>query len=228
MFVRRPSYHWSALWRITLNGRIMAQRALPGEVREAVWMGCDGAPQGGPTLRGVDLRHVYQRLMVVARIPLPHGIPASAGLLAADSIGGSRGRVAWSFLRCAAAQAACGCRVDAEGLAEAARLSYRSISDLERGINHTPRRETARLLADALHLAGAQRKAFEAAARGGVRLGRLVPRQLPAAATGQAAELQALTDLLQEAAEGGTVVIWRSAERRGSARPPWRCTGRTR
>ena len=54
MFVRRPSYHWSALWRITLNGRIMAQRALPGEVREAVWMGCDGAPQGGPTLRGVD------------------------------------------------------------------------------------------------------------------------------------------------------------------------------
>ncbi len=44
-----------------------------------------------------------------------------------------------------------------EQLAEAAQLSYRSISDLERGINLTPRKETMRLLADALHLAGVER-----------------------------------------------------------------------
>ena len=53
-----------------------------------------------------------------------------------------------------------------EGLAEAASLSPRSISDLERGINLTARKDTARLLADALNLAGPQRALFEAAARG--------------------------------------------------------------
>jgi tetratricopeptide (TPR) repeat protein/transcriptional regulator with XRE-family HTH domain len=58
-------------------------------------------------------------------------------------------------------------RVDAgltqEELAEATRLSPRFISDLERGINLTPGTETARLLADALSLAGPARTAFEAA-----------------------------------------------------------------
>ncbi len=53
-----------------------------------------------------------------------------------------------------------------EGLAEAAGLSVRSISDLERGINQTARRETARLLADSLRLAGEVRAIFEACARG--------------------------------------------------------------
>jgi predicted ATPase/transcriptional regulator with XRE-family HTH domain len=53
-----------------------------------------------------------------------------------------------------------------EELAEAASLSPRSISDLERGINLIPRKETARLLADALSLAGPQRAVFEAAALG--------------------------------------------------------------
>ena len=55
-----------------------------------------------------------------------------------------------------------------EELAEAAGLSPRSISDLERGINLTARKDTARLLADALNLAGPQRALFEAAARGRV------------------------------------------------------------
>lgn len=55
-----------------------------------------------------------------------------------------------------------------EELAEAARLSTRSVSDLERGINHTARKETARLLAEALNLTGPDRAAFEAAARGRV------------------------------------------------------------
>ena len=53
-----------------------------------------------------------------------------------------------------------------EELAEAAALSPRSVSDLERGINLTARKDTARLLADALGLAGPQRALFEAAARG--------------------------------------------------------------
>jgi transcriptional regulator with XRE-family HTH domain len=64
-----------------------------------------------------------------------------------------------------------------EGLAQEAGLSPRSISDLERGINVTARRETARLLADALGLAGPARAAFEAAARGrGAADGHLAPR----------------------------------------------------
>ena len=53
-----------------------------------------------------------------------------------------------------------------EELATAAKLSARAISDLERGVNHTARKETARLLADALGLAGTARAGFMAAARG--------------------------------------------------------------
>jgi predicted ATPase/transcriptional regulator with XRE-family HTH domain len=53
-----------------------------------------------------------------------------------------------------------------EELAEAASLSPRSVSDLERGVSLTARKDTARLLADALGLAGPQRALFEAAARG--------------------------------------------------------------
>lgn len=55
-----------------------------------------------------------------------------------------------------------------EELAEAAGVSHRSISDLERGIHRTARKDTARLLADALDLVGAARAEFEAAARGRV------------------------------------------------------------
>src|SRR5215813_1017682 len=53
-----------------------------------------------------------------------------------------------------------------EELAEAARLSPRSVSDLERGIHRTARRDTALLLAEALHLADSERVLFVAAARG--------------------------------------------------------------
>jgi tetratricopeptide (TPR) repeat protein/transcriptional regulator with XRE-family HTH domain len=55
-----------------------------------------------------------------------------------------------------------------EQLADAARLSPRSISDLERGIHQTARKDTARLLADALNLVGEARTEFEATARGRV------------------------------------------------------------
>jgi tetratricopeptide (TPR) repeat protein/transcriptional regulator with XRE-family HTH domain len=51
-------------------------------------------------------------------------------------------------------------------LAEAARVSQRAISDLERGINRTARKDTALLLAGALGLDGQARDSFVAAARG--------------------------------------------------------------
>jgi transcriptional regulator with XRE-family HTH domain len=108
-----------------------------------------------------------------------------------------------------------------EELAEAASLSPRSVSDLERGINLTARKDTARLLADALGLTGPERARFEAAARGrapveapaagdGVAGGsaaatRTLPRDI-AAFTGRAAELERLTGALAGAAAGGGVV----------------------
>jgi transcriptional regulator with XRE-family HTH domain len=52
-------------------------------------------------------------------------------------------------------------RLTQEELAEAASLSPRSVSDLERAINRTARKDSARLLADALQLSGAMRVAFE-------------------------------------------------------------------
>ena len=56
-----------------------------------------------------------------------------------------------------------------EELAEAAGLSPRSVSDLERGINRTARKDTAVLLAGALGLADPARGVFIAAALGQVR-----------------------------------------------------------
>ncbi|HKV84373.1 MAG TPA: AAA family ATPase [Ktedonobacterales bacterium] len=52
-----------------------------------------------------------------------------------------------------------------EELGEKAGLSAKGIGDLERGARQTPRRETVRLLAEALGLAERQRATFEAAAR---------------------------------------------------------------
>jgi predicted ATPase/DNA-binding XRE family transcriptional regulator len=53
-----------------------------------------------------------------------------------------------------------------EELAEAAQVSQRAVSDLERGINRTARKDTAVLLADALGLDGRARELFVSAARG--------------------------------------------------------------
>ena len=110
-----------------------------------------------------------------------------------------------------------------EELAEAASLSYRSVSDLERGINLTARNETARLLASALGLAGRERERFEAAARGRaaaeevltVRSGpeggsaaaatRTLPRDV-AGFTGRSAELGRLLAKLHDAPSSGGVV----------------------
>ena len=70
-----------------------------------------------------------------------------------------------------------------EDLAEAAGVSTRSVSDLERGINRTARKDTAGLLADALSLTGQPRVLFIAAARG-----RAPAEDVLAAIRGQAAE----------------------------------------
>jgi predicted ATPase/DNA-binding XRE family transcriptional regulator len=96
-----------------------------------------------------------------------------------------------------------------EELAAAADLSPRSVSDLERGINRTARKDTARLLADALGLTGPARALFEAAARGRATAvaalaahGPLTPRpnNLPAQLTafiGRARELSDVRALVE-------------------------------
>ena len=84
-----------------------------------------------------------------------------------------------------------------EELAEAAALSTRTVSDLERGVNLTARNETARLLADALALDRQERAGFLAAARGGdpgagaAAATRALPRDI-ASFTGRAGELRQL------------------------------------
>ncbi len=106
-------------------------------------------------------------------------------------------------------------RLTQEELAEAAALSPRSVSDLERGIAATPRRETIRLLADALGLTGPARAEFEAVARGrpvpigtgtggAARATRTLPRDI-ASFTGRQQELKQLVDAA--AGAGGVVGI---------------------
>jgi len=117
-------------------------------------------------------------------------------------------------------------RLTQEELAEAASLSPRSVSDLERGINRTARKDTAVLLAQALGLDGVVAELFVAAARGrgpaqdvvaaiqGAAPGAFAAaatRGLPrdtASFTGRRAELDRLADGLEGlAADGGIVGI---------------------
>ncbi len=111
-----------------------------------------------------------------------------------------------------------------EELADAARVSQRAVSDLERGINRTARKDTALLLAGALGLDGPVRELFIAAARGrgppgavlAARQGgvpgafaaaatRALPRD-SAAFTGREAELARLAGGLDGLSAGGGVV----------------------
>ena len=78
-------------------------------------------------------------------------------------------------------------RLTQEELAEAAGLSSRSVSDLERGINRTARKDTAVLLADALSLTGQVRVLFAAAARGRAPAAEVLAARLDGAADGSAA-----------------------------------------
>ena len=102
-----------------------------------------------------------------------------------------------------------------EELAEAAGVSPRAVSDLERGMVATPRQDTVRLLADALQLSSQERIEFEAAARGHTATGRAGARGVAAAArtlprdiasfTGRRHELAELADAA--AGAGGVVSI---------------------
>jgi transcriptional regulator with XRE-family HTH domain/tetratricopeptide (TPR) repeat protein len=101
-------------------------------------------------------------------------------------------------------------------LAEAARMSPRSVSDLERGVASTARNANARSLADALRLAGPVREAFEAAARGRVPASgfaaagraeapvRALPRDI-ASFTGRDAQWEQLIQALPDRADDAAV-----------------------
>ncbi|HEY2552125.1 MAG TPA: helix-turn-helix transcriptional regulator [Streptosporangiaceae bacterium] len=109
-----------------------------------------------------------------------------------------------------------------EALAGAAGVSARSVSDLERGINRTARRDTARLLADGLNLTGDDRARFEAVARGTAASGavkveapvpgedvsagtRTLPRDI-ASFTGRESEVMQLMAEMSAAVDDGGVV----------------------
>ena len=116
-------------------------------------------------------------------------------------------------------------RLTQEELAEVARLSPRSVSDLERGISRTARKDTAGLLAEALSLTGPVREAFVAAARGrspaadvlAARTGAApavfaappageLPSD-PASAAGRQTEVEHLLEMLVRAVTDGVVMV---------------------
>ncbi len=116
-------------------------------------------------------------------------------------------------------------RLTQEELAEAAGLSPRSVSDLERGINRTARKDSARLLAGALGLDGDVREVFIAAARGRAPAAEVLAAQRAEGAavrtaaatrslprdiggfTGREPELARLLGMPASAADGGLVGI---------------------
>ena len=118
-------------------------------------------------------------------------------------------------------------RLTQEELADAAGISTRAVSDLERGVNQTAQKETARLLAGALGLDGQAAEMFVAAARGRAPAGEVLAarpgtdagtfaatptRALPrdtATFTGRRAELAGLLGVVDAtAASGGVVGIY--------------------
>ena len=117
-----------------------------------------------------------------------------------------------------------GAQLTQEELAEAAGISPRSVSDLERGIHHTARKDTAVLLAGALGLTGLARALFVTAALGrgpaaqvlaalrgdapaaaAAVASRTLPRDT-ASFTGRERELARLVAAITPAATGGGVV----------------------
>ena len=106
-------------------------------------------------------------------------------------------------------------RLTQDELAAATGLSHRSISDLERGIATVPHRETIRLLADGLGLAGQTRAEFEAVGRGrpvpvtqavgGTEAIRTLPRDITSF-TGRRQELDQLV-AAAAAADGPSAVV---------------------
>jgi transcriptional regulator with XRE-family HTH domain len=95
-----------------------------------------------------------------------------------------------------------------EELAAAAGVGLRTVGDVERGVVTSPQRDTVRLLAGALGLAGLARDQFEATARG-----RMVPggvaaaiRTLPRDIVSFTGRQQELEQLVEAAAGAGGVV----------------------
>jgi tetratricopeptide (TPR) repeat protein/transcriptional regulator with XRE-family HTH domain len=103
-------------------------------------------------------------------------------------------------------------RLTQEELAEAAGLSPRTVSDLERGVSRRAHRDTARLLADALHLTGPARARFEAVARArdpgdaGPGAAAAATRTLPRDVASFTGRQQELEQLAAAAAGAGGVV----------------------
>src|SRR5947209_1535692 len=83
-------------------------------------------------------------------------------------------------------------RLTQEELAERAGLSPRSVSDLERGINRTARKDSALMLASALKLTGPVQEAFVAAARGRGEPARVLAVRSEAAPESSAAAVRTL------------------------------------
>jgi DNA-binding XRE family transcriptional regulator len=103
------------------------------------------------------ISHIFAPLCaaVLLYVPLP-GASARARLLEEHAVWGLRGR------QVKRERMAHG--LTQEALAERAGLSARAISDLERGVNRAPRKETLRLLAEALQLTSESRAQLEEAA----------------------------------------------------------------
>jgi transcriptional regulator with XRE-family HTH domain len=97
-----------------------------------------------------------------------------------------------------------------EGLAERSGLSPRSIQNLESGRVSRPRRESVRLLADALGLAGRPRAEFEHAARLGT------PTPITEAASHRGVQGTVADNLRQLVAQAGREG-WRPVDLRGLA-----------
>jgi non-specific serine/threonine protein kinase len=93
-----------------------------------------------------------------------------------------------------------------EELAEAAGLSPRSVSDLERGISRTAHKDTALLLAGALELEGPRRELFVAAARGKAPAAEVLRQHVPPVPSAAGHNLPApLTSLVGRDQELGDV-----------------------
>ena len=117
-------------------------------------------------------------------------------------------------------------RLTQEELAQAAGISTRAVSDLERGINRVPHKDTARLLAGALGMNGPSGELFVAVARGRAQSSEMLSvgpdpapgsfaaaasRSLPrdiASFTGRQAELARLLDEIDIPAAAGIIDIW--------------------
>jgi transcriptional regulator with XRE-family HTH domain len=97
-----------------------------------------------------------------------------------------------------------------EQLAEKARLSCRTIGDLERGLNLTPRKDTLLLLLDALGVQGEERAAVEAMAFQASRVpvrATVHPRRGDAVLVGRAAELTLLLQHLAQTPATATLLL---------------------